>query len=195
MKKEDIYRTINNVQETNRSRLLPAKTTIRVPKPKSEVMECLSAFISNPLWLPEYDDVCSWLEDNKGKGLLCIGNCGRGKTMLCYRIIPILLNYFLNKCVSCYDAIDLNTKIEEIKTKHLICIDDIGTEYDYYVYGVRRQPFVELIDLAEKAGKLMLLTTNLNTEELQEKYGIRVIDRLKNITKVVHFVGDSLRGT
>ena len=33
-------------------------------------------------WLPEYDQVAEWLADNHGKGLMCIGDCGRGKTVI-----------------------------------------------------------------------------------------------------------------
>ncbi|MGI6224121.1 MAG: hypothetical protein ACOYJG_10990 [Prevotella sp.] len=140
-----------------------------------------------------FDAIEELLENNQGKGLLCIGNCGRGKTMMCYRVIPILLYHFTHKIVNCYDAVDINAKIDTMKSKAIVCVDDIGTESDYIVYGVRRQPFAELVDSTEKRGSLLLLTTNLTTDELEVKYGIRVLDRLKRLTKVIHFVGNSLR--
>ena len=31
-------------------------------------------------WLPEYEEVAAWMCDNKGKGLLLSGDCGRGKS-------------------------------------------------------------------------------------------------------------------
>lgn len=91
------------------------------------------------------------------------------------------------------DAQELNTRIDVIKQSHILCIDDIGTEAEYVHYGERRVPFAELVDLAEKKGKLLLLTTNLTIEELKAKYGERTIDRLRGITKVVLFQGESMR--
>lgn len=193
MNRDEINKVKLSMQEASPKILFPARLQISIPNPKQEIMDCLSTLIGKSVWLKEYDEVASWLGNNNGKGLLCIGNCGRGKTMLCYRIIPILLNHFMHKCVCCYDAIDINTQIDEMKAKYLISVDDVGIESDYIHYGVRRQPFAELVDVAEKRGNLLLLTTNLTTDELLAKYGVRVIDRLRRITKVVHFIGESLR--
>lgn len=193
MNKLDFESTIRNIQEANSKRILPVRIVIRVPNARQELKNCLARLVHSAQWLAEYDEVVHWLEDNHGRGLLCVGNCGRGKTMLCYRVIPILLNFYLKKSVCCYDAVDINSQIDEMKNKGIVCVDDIGTESDYFVYGVRRQPFAELVDNAEKTGKLLLLTTNLTTDQLRDKYGIRVFDRLKRITKLVHFKGSSLR--
>lgn len=193
MKKEDIDMALKSLQEVNGGAILPNRMYTHIPNAAAELRDCLARLTGKYTWLPEYDKVADWLENNDGKGLLCIGNCGRGKTMMCYRVIPILLYHFAHKIVSCYDAVDINAKIDVMKQKHIICVDDIGTESDYLVYGVRRQPLAELIDSAEKRSSLLLLTTNLTTDDLEEKYGIRVLDRLKRVTKVIHFVGNSLR--
>lgn len=193
MEQELIKCIIHNLEKVNQTILLPTHIAINIPNAKSEVMECMKVFVENVVWLPEYDNVVSWLEDNHGKGLLCIGNCGRGKTMMCYRVIPVLINHFMQRIVNCYNAVDINDNIDDIKHKTLICIDDIGTEGNYMKYGVRREPFGELIDAAEKEGKLLLLTTNCTIDELTNRYGIRVVDRLKRITRVIHFIGGSLR--
>ncbi len=192
MNKNDFNAVLHEMEEDGYI-LSPNRVSIHIPNAMQEVKECMSQFISTPTWLPEYDKVVSWLIDNKKKGLLCIGNCGRGKTMLCRRVIPMLIYHFCRKYVSVYDAIDINNKIDEMKTKHLLSIDDIGTESDYFVYGVRRQPFQEIADSAEKTGKLLLITTNLTISQLQEKYGIRTLDRLRRVTTVVEFIGKSYR--
>lgn len=134
-----------------------------------------------------------WLTDNKGRGLLCIGNCGRGKTLICGKIIPVLLNHHCNKVVSCYDAQQLNADLDAVKQKHIIYVDDIGTEFLSVKYGEKRLSFAELVDEAEKKGKLLIITTNLSLSELQQKYGERTVDRLRAITTPVVFKGDSLR--
>ena len=144
-------------------------------------------------WQPEYGNVADWLVDNKGRGLLCLGNCGRGKTLICGKIIPILLNHFCNKVVSCYDAQQLNANLDAVKQKHIIYVDDIGTEFLSVKYGEKRLSFAELVDEAEKKGKLLIISTNLSLSELQQKYGERTVDRLRAITTPVVFKGDSLR--
>lgn len=144
-------------------------------------------------WQPEYDEVAAWLADNEGRGLLCYGDCGRGKTLLCGKIIPLVVNHLYRKVVSCYDAKRINRDINDMLTKKLIYIDDIGVENESVKFGERRQCFVELVDEAEKTGKLLVLTTNLSLEQMEDKYGLRTIDRLRAITKTVLFQGDSLR--
>lgn len=145
------------------------------------------------VWNEEYNKVVEWLCNNKGRGLLCIGNCGRGKTLICGRIIPMLLNYYHRKIVSCYDAQLMNEKPDNVKEKHIIYLDDIGTENISVKFGEKRLVFPEIVDEAEKKGKLLIITSNLSIEELKEKYGIRTIDRLRAITTVVLFKGESLR--
>ena len=87
----------------------------------------------------------------------------------------------------------MNANLEEVKKKHIIYIDDVGTENLSVKYGEKRLAFAELADEAEKKGKLLILTTNLTIDELREKYGERTIDRLRAITKTVLFSGISLR--
>ena len=144
-------------------------------------------------WQPEYAEVASWLTNNKGRGLLCLGNCGRGKTLICGKIIPVLLSHYCGKIVSCYDAQQMNADLDAVKLKHIIYIDDIGTEFLSVKYGEKRLAFAELVDEAEKKGKLLIVTTNLSLSELQQKYGERTVDRLRAITTPVVFKGDSLR--
>ena len=87
----------------------------------------------------------------------------------------------------------MNNLIDKILKNHIVCIDDIGTEGEYVKYGEHRVPFAELVDLAEKKGTLLILTTNLTVDELRVKYGERVVDRLRAITNVIYFKGCSLR--
>lgn len=86
-----------------------------------------------------------------------------------------------------------NAELDVVKQKHIIYVDDIGTENLSVKYGEKRLAFAELADEAEKKGKLLILTTNLSIDELREKYGERTIDRLRAITRTVLFSGESLR--
>lgn len=173
---------------------VPNAVFISVPDAKAALWKGIQFFTGNAAsYQDEYNDVANWLTDNKGRGLLCIGNCGRGKTLLCGRIIPVLLNHYCHKIVSCYDAQQLNANLDAVKQKHIIYVDDIGTEFLSVKYGEKRLSFAELVDEAEKKGKLLIISTNLSLSELQQKYGERTVDRLRAITTPVVFKGDSLR--
>ena len=140
-----------------------------------------------------YRPIVDWMTDNKGKGLLMFGGCGLGKSIIGMYILPLLIKDVHKKVVNIFSAQELNKKIDEILKLHIIYIDDIGTEDNLNSYGNKRMPFAELCDAAEKKGKLLILTTNLSIDELTQRYGDRVVDRLIATTKAVPFTGDSLR--
>lgn len=140
-----------------------------------------------------YRPIVDWMTDNKGKGLLMFGGCGLGKSVIGMYILPLLIKDVHKKVVNIFSAQELNKKIDEILKLHIIYVDDIGTEDNLNSYGNKRMPFAELCDDAEKKGKLLILTTNLSIDELTERYGDRVVDRLIATTKAVPFTGDSLR--
>lgn len=127
-------------------------------------------------WLPEYDAVADWLSDNQGKGLMCIGDCGRGKTVITRDILSVLFaktirvrfqdgttghpvyNYFLAK--------ELKSRWAEVERCKIICVDDVGTEAIAKVYGETHNYFSELVDLCNDRDKLLICSTNLSQEQL-----------------------------
>ena len=147
------------------------------------------------VWQPEYEEVAEWLTDNKGRGLWLCGECGRGKTLIGAKILPVLFNFyhFPRKIITLYDAKDMNNVYNDIVKKHIIYIDDVGKESVEVSYGNRNLRFPDIVDEAEKKGKLLMLSTNLSQEKMVEKYGERTVDRLRAITKKIVFRGKSLR--
>lgn len=170
---------------------------VRLPNAKRLLHSVMSHFLSlenKPLqWLPEYDQVANWLTDNQGRGLFLYGNCGRGKSLLTRHVLPAILLAGLRKVVNVYDIQDMNRELDELLTKRFIALDDVGTEEVINHFGNRRMAFAEVMDVAEKQGKLLIISSNLQQQELLERYGQRVVDRLKAITQRVLFVGNSLR--
>lgn len=145
------------------------------------------------VWLPEYDEVSAWLENNEGKGLLLFGNCGMGKTILGMYVIPSVILALAGKVVKCYNMDEMNRNADEIKRKRFVYLDDIGTESPYMEYGNKRAVFAEIMDNAEKNGNLVMASTNLNRQKLTEMYGDRVIDRIRSTMRVIPFNGKSMR--
>jgi len=158
-------------------------------------------------WLPCYDEVAAWLADNKGRGLLCLGPCGLGKTLIVQNILPVIIHRHTQRIVSTYSAQEMNDNIKDVIKHKLIVIDDIGTEpATKFDYGERSTPFLKLCDAAEKRGILLMMTANLRTTHgtdrqgntipsIEDRYGDLVLSRLRSVVKIVEFKGKDMRGT
>jgi len=143
--------------------------------------------------LPEYDQIINWMKSNNGRGLLIIGSNGRGKTMIAKNILPLFFDYAMGKIVRCYHATEINDNADFILTRRIVVLDDVGTEEQFVRYGERRWIFPEIVDRAEQKENILIITTNLAPDEIENKYGIRTRDRLRAICTPVLFKGDSLR--
>lgn len=179
-------------------RLPPDRVMLRQRGAKQVLRIALERFLERDgvkaVWRPEYDEVGEWLENNDGKGLLMIGSCGTGKTLLGMYAIPFVLYALSKHIVRCYDMHEMNRNVDEIKAKRFVYLDDVGTESLLVEFGNRRAVFAEIMDNAEKSGNLIIASTNLNGEKLRERYGDRVMERIRATMHVVPFNGKSLRG-
>lgn len=151
-------------------------------------------------WISEYDKVCTWLEDNKRRGLMLFGSNSRGKTVICRKIMPPVFKHYFNKDCVVVDAKNLgaynNSVIDSWKLWHSpdpIIIDDVGVECIANYYGEKHDIFSEVVDTCEKNARLLILTTNLTPDEICERYGLRTLERLKAIVCAIKFQGESLR--
>lgn len=144
-------------------------------------------------WLPEYNQIVDWMTDTKGKGLLLAGNVGRGKTNIIHHALPLLFYHFKRKVIKCTHANDLYKHLDEYQNKSMISIDEMGTETIVNLYGSKYEPVNVLFDMAESKSKTLLISTNMNSDEIQERYGIRTLDRIARLCCIVKFEGESLR--
>jgi DNA replication protein DnaC len=158
----------------------------KIPNSKNVIIHFWNSIMDEKIqWIPEYDKIAKWLEDNKGTGLFLYGGNGRGKTVMIEVIIPAILFTFCKKIIAQTSAIKLNDKIDDklvitdLLNKKLLSIDDIGKEGDLVDYGNIRVAFAEIMDNAEKKGNFILATSNLDGQELLAKYDNAVIERIK----------------
>lgn len=177
---------------------LPAeKVFVQIPNAKTILENCFKYFLSFQnaefVWQHEYDEVVKWLENNQGRGLFLFGDCGRGKSLLSRYVIPAILLKYRKRVVAVYDIQEMNAKIDEVLKKHLISLDDIGTEELSVNYGNKRLAFAEIMDSVEKQGKLVIVSTNLKKDAIIERYGERIYDRIISTTHRIEFKGNSLR--
>lgn len=187
------------VEEMRRHGMPVPNEKVQVSIPDAEVVlrKTLSYFLTKQgrqmVWLPEYAEIVAWLADNEGKGLFMYGNCGRGKSLLCRYVLPAILLKYCQKVVSVFDVQAMNKDIDLVLSKHIVGLDDIGTEEQSVKYGERRLAFAEIVDAAEKKNNLIIVSSSLYAADIGEVYGDRVLDRVKAVTKRVLFEGESLR--
>lgn len=169
---------------------------------KGILMRGLQYYVGdNAQWLPQYDWIADWLEDNHRRGLLLNGSNGVGKSLICTKILPIVFKHYMRiqsnvELCCCVKATDIESRYENdfpMKYSPILILDDVGAESISSHYGTKRDFVSELINSCEDNGRLLVMTTNLTPEELCERYGIRTIDRLHSITHSFTIEHESLR--
>ena len=140
--------------------------------------------------LDSYDDIIDWLSDTKGRGLMLMGECGLGKSTILNYVIPAIFRTKTNKMLTSVPAKEL--KERERSNASFIIIDDLGTESIKNDYGTKIDAVADAISYAEDSSKTLLITTNLDAEDLTKRYDERTLDRLRKC-KVVVIKGKSFR--
>lgn len=163
-------------------------------------------------WLPAYDEVAEWLTDNRGRGLLCVGAPGLGKSLLCCTVLPAIIGGKVTVCSAAdmmvYDDKKHEGRIDQLMRERCVVIDGLSPQsVSVSHYGRQRRPFFELCDAAVHDGPLLIVTTNLATtpmhpmhprahlypDNILSLYGPDVISRLRAAVSVVEFVGEDMR--
>jgi DNA replication protein DnaC len=184
---------IRELLEKNNICLPDKKVYIKIENSKEKIMQYGAYFVPNFVWVDDYTEIVNWLENNDGRGLFLYGDCGRGKTQFAKYILPAILLAETNKVLRYYDVQECKLKFDEIMAKKILSLDDIGTEEIINNYGTKIDPFAEIIDSVEKKSKLIVITSNLNQDQLTARYGVRILDRIKSTTTRVLFQGKSFR--
>ena len=128
------------------------------------------------------------------------GGTGLGKTHLALAVLNKLsqkgFSVYYNSAGSIVKALEKehfgrsNENLEEeIFRNDLIIIDDLGTEFSTQFSQVAIN---ELVNNALLLGKAMIIISNLNVDDLEEKYGQRFISRL-NSFEIIEFIGTDIR--
>ena len=186
----------------------PRCLRLQIPQARDLLSAGLRYYLGDSAkWLPCYDEVAAWLSDNKGRGLLCLGPCGLGKTLIVQNILPVIIYQQFERMCHTYSAQEMNDRIQDVVKHGLVVVDDIGTEPAVKIdYGERSTPFLKLCDAAEKRGILLMMTANLRTTHgvdkqgniipsIEDRYGDLVLSRLRSVVKIVEFKGKDMRGT
>lgn len=145
--------------------------------------------------------VAKWLTDaGVNKNLNINGSVGLGKST----ILAALMD-FLNRSEVRYNkafvtannmakiALESEPSWERITTVPILLLDDVGTEpYEVKEYGNVYLPFTELIEQRYNRRLTTIITTNLNIEDINNRYGARIADRI-NEWHSIRWSGNSYR--
>lgn len=85
-------------------------------------------------------------------------------------------------------------RFDSIKKAELLAIDDVGTEPSVVkVWGNEISPFADTIYYRYDRQLFTIMTSNLNAEELANKYGERIADRFAEMFDRIAFENHSYR--
>lgn len=127
----------------------------------------------------------------QGYSLLITGSVGTGKTFFFKS---------LGRDITVISLVGLSGwKLEEVETmlnntwEHEVMFDDLGAEPPISEYGVKQEILPLILEKRKYCKKRTHFTTNLNAEQIQARYGVRVIDRIYGMTFPITFTGESRR--
>jgi DNA replication protein DnaC len=137
------------------------------------------------------------------KGLLLSGSVGTGKTSIFYLFRDFMHyehKFAIRPCREIsFEFIDdgfsviLNySRFYFNKDKpRLVCFDDLGTERSLKFYGNECNVMAEILlsryDYFISHGMQTYITTNLNSEEIEQTYGLRVRSRMREMFNLLSF--------
>lgn len=134
------------------------------------------------------------------KGLMIRGVSGLGKTHLVRCLESNSLNPIL-----CESMIDITSQVKiegEYSlvwgNKKILYLDDVGTEEPTINhYGTKInwfKDFIERFYLKNNNYHKLIISTNINFSEMENRYGFRVRSRLKDMFNVIDVTGKDMRG-
>lgn len=106
--------------------------------------------------------------------------------------------YTAQQCVAAMKVENETNEFKKLCTCHKLMIDDIGSEFTsdrYYqvVFGNHRNCIQEILFERYERNLPTIITSNLNTQQLETIYGSRILDRLKEKSVLIGFEGKSFR--
>jgi hypothetical protein len=160
-------------------------------------------------WFLQDKDVAQEKAIDLGKGILLVGPVGCGKTSLmniCRYLVPIDQRHRVKSCRDIsfefsrdgYPAIHRYTKgsFSDYKFEPVIyCFDDLGLENVIHYFGNQCSVMQEIIlsryDYFYSFRMFSHITTNLNSNEIEKMYGLRVRSRMREMFNLIAFTTDA----
>lgn len=154
--------------------------------------------------------MCGFNNISLQKGIMLTGPVGCGKTTLLNLmryLLPPDKRYFIKPCreiainysIEGYEVIQRYTKLSfnpYNKQPIPICFDDLGLESIVQFYGNECNTMSEILlsryDYFIQNDMFTHLTSNLSANEIQDRYGIRVRSRMREMFNLIAFDKDAV---
>lgn len=144
----------------------------------------------------DFETACKAIQAmfGKGRGILIAGDAGCGKTHL-MRAIRKMLSRGNGTWLYSKEKEDLAYmhNSDDVLVENVF-MDDIGAEDDFREYGKVVDVVGDFVQKYHYRGKgRFIATTNLNSQQITDKYGMRCLDRLMEMCVVFKMKGKSKR--
>jgi DNA replication protein DnaC len=143
------------------------------------------------------------------KAPLFTGDYGTGKSVTMKGVLQFINNHYSHDAILggitnpmyilCHDLANAFKNedfvtINQLKSCSILGIDDLGYEPAKVMhYGTEVSPFEEIIMKRYDKRKTTLITTNMPLDKIGETYGWHVYDRVKQMSFILEFNGNSKR--
>jgi len=135
-----------------------------------------------------------------GRGLIVSGEYGVGKTALAKIVAQAFGGAFTVRLAVPEDLRRFDVHWLELYAEDPYAqnawLDDLGAESPVNEYGVKRDPagdFIVQYHALHDENTRLIVTTNLNTSEVDQRYGGRVLSRLKDLCVPLRLQGPDKR--
>lgn len=135
-----------------------------------------------------------WLFSSSKRGLLLVGTLGNGKSTMMKAIHRLFLHHSsLGDAQEIYDYFKAGNGLRYWNEK-LLLIDDLGVEpIKCLNYGEEYHPITRLLLHRYNRQLTTIIATNLGLDEIQDRYGDRVVDRMFETYEVLIYDRESYR--
>ena len=171
-----------------------------------EVEERRSTIIQDEATMTMIAKAAKWLTGDYKPGLLLYGGVGNGKTTLakaiCKTIGILYDNAYSNerKGVCRISALEVAKcasdpeSFTRLRNQEMLFIDDIGTEpASIKIWGNEISPVTELLYFRYDRQLFTIITSNLSDKDLEDRYGLRIADRMAEMFERLHYSNRSYR--
>lgn len=159
-------------------------------------------FIDDNITKTMISGISPWLTQSRYNGLLMRGSCGVGKSTMMRAIMDVfyICEGLCTREVTANDAVNMSVNdpkgFKDLCECSMLAIDDLGTEAPTIKsYGNELSPMVELLTQRHRQLRFTIITTNLivdneGVDQLSERYGKRILDRLTELCAFVSYNGE-----